>query len=32
LPLRPDLRESAPKDSHLEALHEDPRFQALINK
>jgi tetratricopeptide (TPR) repeat protein len=32
LPLRPDLRESAPKDSQLEALHADPRFQALINK
>ena len=30
LPLRPNLRESAPDDSDLEALHEDPRFQALI--
>ncbi len=30
-PLRADLRESAPHDSHMEALHDDPRFQALIN-
>ena len=29
--LRPNLRESAPHDSDLEALREDPRFQALIH-
>ena len=32
LPLRPDLKESAPKDSDLEALHEDERFKALIKR
>lgn len=30
LPMRPDLKESAPKDSKLEALHEDEHFKTLI--
>ncbi len=30
LPLRPDLKESALKDSDLAPLHDDPRFQALL--
>jgi tetratricopeptide (TPR) repeat protein len=32
LPLRPDIKESAPNDSDLEALHDDERFKALINR
>ena len=29
--LRPELKEAAPKDSDLAALHDDPHFQELIN-
>jgi hypothetical protein len=28
--MRPDFKESAPKDSDLEALHEDERFKVLM--
>jgi tetratricopeptide (TPR) repeat protein len=30
LPMRPDFKQSAPKDSAIEALHDDERFKALI--
>lgn len=30
LPMRPDLKELAPRDSDLAALHGDPRFQELV--
>jgi len=30
LPMRPDFKESAPKDSDLETLHEDERFKVLM--
>lgn len=30
LPLQPHLKERAPKDSDLEALHDDERFKALV--
>jgi tetratricopeptide (TPR) repeat protein len=32
LPMRPDFKEAAPKDSDFEALHDDERFKALINR
>ena len=32
LPMRPDLKESAPKDSDLADLHDDERFKALISR
>jgi hypothetical protein len=28
-PMRPDLKESAPKDKDLEMLHDNPGFKAL---
>jgi tetratricopeptide (TPR) repeat protein len=30
-PLRPDLKESAPKDNDLEMLYDNPAFKALVN-
>jgi hypothetical protein len=30
LQLRPEMKEAAPKDSDLEPLHDDPRFQELV--
>jgi tetratricopeptide (TPR) repeat protein len=32
LPMRPDFKESAPKDSDLADLHGDERFKALISR